>query len=118
MRIASKTLAHAPPATISPMEIGGSSGVDAQWMGQSFRMAVCVFSKPRIFAKTKAMSFFAFIFILLRFPTLFNRGESTTLTFVPANSEQLRSNGVLGHEAKVVERLEERHVLNPLLLQE
>jgi hypothetical protein len=40
------------------------------------------------------------------------------VALTPASREQLRSDGVLRHEAVVVERLEQRDLRNPLFLQQ
>jgi len=70
-----------------------------------------------ITTKTDAVSSFVIIFLIINFDAFLCRCESLTLPLVPANSQQLRTNGVLRHEAVVVERLEQRDVWNPLLLQ-
>src|ERR1035438_8636662 len=54
------------------------------------------------------------LLLIIKFAALPCRCECRALPFVPANGQQLRSDGVLWHEAVVVERLEQRDVRNPL----
>ncbi len=56
--------------------------------------------------KTDAVSSFVIIFLIINFAAFLCCRECFPLSFVPANGQQLRTNGVLRHEAVVVERLE------------
>ena len=81
-------------------------------------LAVYALRGLHITTKTDAVSSFDLILLLIKFAAFLRCRECFPLSFVPANGKQLRSNGVLRYEAIVVERLEQRDVWNPLLLQQ
>jgi len=78
---------------------------------------VFIAGKRKIHFKIEAVIVVLIVFVI-DFAALLRRRECFPLTLVPANGQQLRANRVLWHEAVVVERLEQRDVWNPLLLQQ
>ena len=81
-------------------------------------MGVCILCGVRISADADTKSFLCLILFLLGFCPILHCHESSPLTLIPANSQQLRPDGVLGHEAEVVESLEQRHAGDSLLRNE
>ena len=84
----------------------------------SLRMGLCILCGVHILAEADAKSFLRLIVFLLGFCPILHCHESSPLTLVPANSQQLLPDGVLGYEAVVVERLKQRHAWDSLLRNE
>jgi hypothetical protein len=107
---ASKRLPQTTFAAVSLIEIRVQLSQAQQCSQRSFRIGGCALLGIDILAKTDVKSFLTLIVFLLEVFLILRCRECSTLALVPANGQQLRSNGVLRHEAVVVERLEQRDV--------
>src|SRR5208337_4861539 len=115
---ASKILPQTTFAAVSLIDIRCQLSQAPQRSQRPLRIGVCILSGVHIPAEADAKSFLRLIVFLLGFCPILHCHESSPLTLVPANSQQLRPSGVLGDEAIVIEGLEQRHAGDSLLRNE